>query len=57
MNEELTRDESGESACYAHLICPSCQQVLDGSAHREDCRFLSEPHAPAVELTTFDESG
>ena len=30
-------DESGDPACWAHLICPECGTVLDGGPHREDC--------------------
>jgi hypothetical protein len=29
--------EGGESACYAHLICPECGTVLDGTGHRDGC--------------------
>jgi hypothetical protein len=28
----------GESACFAHLVCPECGAVLDGGAHRPGCR-------------------
>lgn len=45
MNDELTLDEIGASACYAHLICPSCQRVLDGSTHGNDCHFFTERRA------------
>ena len=30
-------DEAGESACYAHLLCPECGAVLDGGPHRPGC--------------------
>lgn len=30
-------DEVGESACYAHLLCPECGAVLDGGPHRPGC--------------------
>jgi len=30
-------DQSGESACLAHLVCPDCGVVLDGSPHRPGC--------------------
>lgn len=33
----LCDQEGGESACYAHLVCPGCGIVLDGSAHRPGC--------------------
>jgi hypothetical protein len=32
-------DEGGESSCYAHLICPECGTVLDGSTHSKECRW------------------
>jgi hypothetical protein len=34
-----TDDEGGESSCYAHLICPECGIVLDGSAHSKECTW------------------
>ena len=41
--------EGGESACYAHLICPECGTVLDGAVHRDGCtRTESESR---IELT------
>jgi hypothetical protein len=30
-------DVGGEAACYAHLVCPECGVVLDGSPHRAGC--------------------
>jgi uncharacterized protein DUF3565 len=27
----------GEAACFAHLVCPDCGIVLDGSPHRPGC--------------------
>ncbi|HEY7016940.1 MAG TPA: DUF3565 domain-containing protein [Gaiellaceae bacterium] len=34
----LCDDEAGgEAACLAHLLCPDCGVVLDGSPHRPDC--------------------
>jgi hypothetical protein len=30
-------DEGGEAACFAHLVCPDCGVVLDGSGHRRGC--------------------
>jgi len=30
-------DVGGESACLAHLLCPECAAVLDGSPHRDGC--------------------
>ena len=31
------REDGGEPACIAHLVCPDCGIVLDGSEHRADC--------------------
>jgi hypothetical protein len=40
----VTDDEveggGGESACYAHLICPECGTVLDDAEHRDDCTWM-----------------
>jgi hypothetical protein len=33
-------DEGGESACFAHLTCPECGVVLDGSAHSPECDWV-----------------
>lgn len=30
-------EQGGEGACFAHLLCPECGVVLDGSAHTTDC--------------------
>jgi Protein of unknown function (DUF3565) len=30
-------EAGGEAACFAHLVCPDCGVVLDGSAHRPGC--------------------
>lgn len=30
-------EEGGESACFAHLLCPQCGTVLDGGAHVTGC--------------------
>jgi len=27
----------GEAPCFAHLVCPACGVVLDGSPHRPGC--------------------
>jgi hypothetical protein len=32
-------DEVGEAACLAHLVCPDCGVVLDGSPHRAGCGY------------------
>jgi tellurite methyltransferase len=34
---EHTREEGGEPACWAHLLCPDCGTVLDGGPHLLDC--------------------
>jgi hypothetical protein len=30
-------EAGGESACLAHVLCPECGAVLDGSPHRAGC--------------------
>jgi hypothetical protein len=30
-------EAGGETACFAHLLCPECGVVLDGSPHRPGC--------------------
>lgn len=37
MNHEVDFNGGGETSCYAHLICPTCQIVLGDSPHRENC--------------------
>lgn len=40
MNDDRSlEDEGGESACFAHLLCPECGAVLDGSAHVKSCTW------------------
>jgi hypothetical protein len=34
-----SRGEGGEAACLAHMLCPDCGVVLDGSPHRPGCAF------------------
>lgn len=34
------RDQGGDPACWAHLVCPECGGVADGS-HRPGCRLAS----------------
>jgi hypothetical protein len=36
----VTDDEGGESACFAHLICPECGAVLEGSDHAIGCTWV-----------------
>ncbi len=31
------REAGGESACFAHLLCPECGAVLDGGDHMPGC--------------------
>jgi len=33
----LSLAAGGESACFAHRLCPDCGIVLDGSPHRQGC--------------------
>jgi hypothetical protein len=40
--DDLKREEGGEAACYAHLICPQCATVLDGSDHAVGCPWVFE---------------
>ncbi len=42
LREEAERDEAGEPACYAHLVCPECGAVTS-EGHREGC-----PAGPAT---------
>jgi hypothetical protein len=36
-DEVIGDDEGGESACFAHLICPECGAVLDDTGHTDEC--------------------
>jgi hypothetical protein len=36
-------EAGGEAACFAHLVCPECGVVLDGSPHRQGCASGSRP--------------
>ena len=38
-SEDSEGGEGGEGACYAHLTCPGCGTVLDGTGHRDDCTW------------------
>ena len=39
-DEHSEEDLGGESACYAHLICPECGVVMDGSEHLNNCSWV-----------------
>jgi uncharacterized protein DUF3565 len=30
-------ERGGETACYAHLVCPECGSLLDGGGHAPGC--------------------
>ena len=30
-------EQGGDTACWAHLLCPECGAVLDGGPHSESC--------------------
>ena len=34
------RDEGGESACFAHLVCPECGVVIGESGHQQWCAYV-----------------
>ena len=34
---DLERERGGETACYAHLVCPECGAVLNGDKQDEGC--------------------
>jgi hypothetical protein len=37
----MDRDgEGGESACFAHLLCPDCGVVLDEGDHAATCAWV-----------------
>jgi hypothetical protein len=45
--EVTTADDSddsdgGDAACWAHLLCPDCGVVLDGSEHTRTCAVTPE---------------
>jgi tellurite methyltransferase len=41
--EQNISEQGGEGACFAHLLCPDCGVVLDGSAHTTDCPTRASP--------------
>jgi hypothetical protein len=34
---DVSEDDGGESACFAHLICPECGGVLNDVGHLQVC--------------------
>jgi hypothetical protein len=40
-NDALDDDTGGESACFAHLICPECGVVLAGLMHVSGCTWVN----------------
>jgi uncharacterized protein YeaO (DUF488 family) len=36
LRQDAERDDAGEAACYAHLVCPDCGTVTS-EGHREGC--------------------
>jgi len=47
----------GESACFAHLICPECGTVLDDTAHRKDCSWMNSESRIELTPTMIRSSG
>jgi len=45
MNDQPTEDEVGESACFAHLICPECGIVLNDAEHLQGCKWVNPENA------------
>ena len=46
-------DEGGETSCYAHLVCPDCGIVVDGSPHRVWCN-LTVRSAPSSDQSLHE---
>jgi hypothetical protein len=46
-------DEGGESACFAHLICPQCGVVLDDAEHADGCTW-SDPQSGLNPMDGFE---
>jgi hypothetical protein len=49
VTDDQVEGDGGESACYAHLICPECGTVLDGAEHLDDCTWMESNSR--IELT------
>ena len=39
-DEHSEEPAGGESACFAHLICPDCGVVLDEAEHATECTWV-----------------
>jgi hypothetical protein len=46
-------DEGGESACFAHLICPECGVVFDGTEHVQGCTWV-DPQSGLDAMDSFE---
>jgi hypothetical protein len=46
-------DEGGESACFAHVICPECGVVLDGAEHQQGCTWV-DPESGLDPMDSFE---
>jgi len=42
-NPLQSSDEGGEAACWAHLLCPECEAVLDAGLHGQGCSLSVHP--------------
>ena len=41
-SEDSDDSDGGDAACWAHLLCPDCGVVLDGSEHTRTCAMTPE---------------
>jgi len=58
--EEHPNDEGGESACFAHFVCPECGVVIGQSGHQPWCAYVDPEgtlHAAVAEEVTSDDLG
>ncbi len=44
-DDPIEADEGGESACFAHLICPECGVVLSDATHLRGCGWVKTENA------------
>jgi hypothetical protein len=51
--DRSSEPEGGESACFAHLICPECGAVLDGSEHVQGCTWV-DPESGLDAMDSFE---